>query len=358
MRRLAAALVCCIALAPLQAAARDAYHFPAPGGERQVLAIEASIDISAMEPLIRDFQAIEPNITVDFADSLTNDVFAAATAACEAGRPFADLFITSSSNHVVKLANDACAQRYRGDSGGLPAWANWRDEAIGFTFEPAVIVYNRDLVPASDVPRSHGDLIELLRAKPQLYDGRVGTYDIDQSGIGFLFAFFDAEQSSTFGRLLEGLGRARAALRCCTGEILSEIESGKLLIGYNLLGSYAYQRLAAGAPIGIVLPEDYTLVLSRAAMIPIHAANPEAGRRFLDYLVSPRGRGVAREKSFYFAFDSPPPGDVISAAAGDEAGFYRPIPIGPSLLATLDQAKRARFLEEWAAAMRATKPLQ
>jgi len=346
-------------LMPATATARDAYHFPAPGGEQQVLTIEASIDISAMEPLIRDFQALEPTITVEFADALTNDVFAAAREACDAGRTFADLFITSSSNHVVKLANDACAQRYDSNAAGaLPEWANWRDEVIGFTFEPAVIVYNRDLVPSADVPKSHGDLIELLRAKPQLYDGRIGTYDIDQSGIGFLFAFFDAEQSSTFGRLLEGLGRARAALRCCTGEILSEIESGKLLIGYNLLGSYAYQRQAAGAPIGIVLPEDYTLVLSRAAMIPVHAANPEAGRRFLDYLISPRGRRVAAEKAFYFTFDAPPPEDVISAAAGGDTSFYRPIPIGPSLLATLDKAKRARFLKEWMAAMGASKPLE
>jgi iron(III) transport system substrate-binding protein len=340
-------------LAPLPAQARDAYHFPAPGGEQQVLTIEASIDISAMEPLIRDFQELEPGITVDFADALTNDVYAAASAACDAGKTFADLFITSSSNHVAKLANDGCAQRYDSDAAGaLPDWANWRNEAIGFTFEPAVIVYNRDLVPAADVPKGHGELIELLRAKPQIYDGRIGTYDIDQSGIGFLFAFFDAEQSSTFGRLLEGLGRARAVLRCCTGEILGEIESGKLLIGYNLLGSYAYQRQAAGAHIGIVLPEDYTLVLSRAAMIPLHAANPEAGRRFLDYLISARGRRVAAEKSFYFTFDAPPPQDVISAAGEGDASFYRPIPIGPALLATLDKAKRQRFLAEWAAAMR------
>ena len=42
--------------------------------------------------LERDFQALEPSITVDFADALTNDVFAAATAACDACRTFADLF--------------------------------------------------------------------------------------------------------------------------------------------------------------------------------------------------------------------------------------------------------------------------
>lgn len=339
-------------LMPGLAQARDAYHFPAPGGEQQVLTIEASIDITSMEPLIRDFQALEPTVTVDFADSLTNDVFAAAAAACEARKTYADLFITSSSDHVVKLANDGCAQRYDSNAvQSLPEWANWRNEAIGFSFEPAVIVYNKSLVPEADVPHSHGELIELMRAKPEIYDGKIGTYNIAQSGIGFLFAFFDAEQSSTFGRLLEGLGRARAVLRCCTGEILTEIESGRLLIGYNLLGSYAYGRAMAGADIGIVLPSDYTLVLSRAAMIPTNAVNPEAGRLFLDYLISARGQRVAAEKSFFFGFDRPPPKDVISAHGGEDASFYRPITIGPSLLATLDRAKRERFLAEWDAAM-------
>lgn len=339
-------------LLPCAAQARDAYHFPAPGGEQQVLTIEASIDITSMEPLIRDFQALRPTVTVDFADSLTNDVFAAAAAACDARKTYADLFITSSSDHVVKLANDGCAQRYEsGAVQSLPEWANWRNEAIGFSFEPAVIVYNKKLVAEADVPRSHGDLIELMRAKPEIYDGRIGTYNIAQSGIGFLFAFFDAEQSSTFGRLLEGLGRARAVLRCCTGEILTEIESGRLLIGYNLLGSYAYGRVAAGADLGIVLPADYTLVLSRAAMIPANAANPEAGRLFLDYLISARGQQVAAERSFFFGFDRPPPEGVLSAHSGEDASFYRPITIGPSLLATLDRAKRERFLAEWDAAM-------
>ena len=183
-------------LLPCAAQARDTYHFPAPGGEQQVLTIEASIDITSMEPLIRDFQALRPTVTVDFADSLTNDVFAAAEAACNAQKTYADLFITSSSDHVVKLANDGCAQRYESDAvQSLPEWANWRNEAIGFSFEPAVIVYNKKLVAAADVPRSHGDLIELMRAKPEIYDGRIGTYNIAQSGIGFLFAFFDAEQS-------------------------------------------------------------------------------------------------------------------------------------------------------------------
>ena len=150
----------------------------------------------------------------------------------------------------------------------LPDWANWRDEAFGFTFEPAVIVYNRDLVPESEVPRSRNDLIRLIRENAARYNRRVATYDAATSGIGYLFATQDSVLFSQYWQLMVTLGAAQARLACCTGDILEMIERGEVLIAYNMLGSYARARMVAGARIGIVLPEDYTLVMSRVAIIP------------------------------------------------------------------------------------------
>lgn len=332
--------------------AQENFRFPAVGQETAVLTIRAVADISAIEPMIRDFQEAEPGITVDFTDYLTNDLYDLLSAQCAKGETMADIVISSSVDHIAKLANDGCAQSYASpNTSRIPDWAKWRDEVFGFTFEPAVIVYNRDLVPPADVPRTHHDLAELLRSKPASYDGKIGTYDIERSGIGYLFAFFDTQQSNIFGRLLESFGRSRAALRCCTGELLARIESGELLIGYNLIGSYAYGRYKAGAPIGIVMPRDYTLVLSRTAMIPAKAGRSDLGRKFLDYLLSSRGQSVAVEKSFFFSFDRPVPEGVDAVDPGSGSGVYRPIVIGPALLATLDQQNRRRFLSEWKASM-------
>lgn len=334
------------------AAAKENFHFPAAGKETAVLTIHASADISAIEPMIRDFQQAEPGITVDFTDYLTNELYNLLSAQCAGGETMADIVISSSVDHIAKLANDGCAQTYASpNTSRIPDWAKWRDEVFGFTFEPAVIVYNRNLVAPADIPRTHHDLAELLRTKPEFYDGKIGTYDIERSGIGYLFAFFDTQQSNIFGRLLESLGRSRAALRCCTGELLSRIESGELLIGYNLIGSYAYGRYKAGAPIGIVMPRDYTLVLSRTAMIPAKAGRTDLGRKFLDYLLSSRGQ-AAVEKSFFFSFDRPAPAGVDAVDPGSGSSVYRPIVIGPTLLATLDQQNRRRFLAEWKASMK------
>ncbi len=342
--RLLAALMVLLALSA--AAQAETYHFPSPQPDAEELHIEGSGDIEAIAPLIEDFQSFNPSLSITYVDTLTNDLYARLVKACGTEEPIADLVFSSSVDHIVKLANDGCARTHRSsETARVPPYARWRDEVFGFTFEPAVIVYNRALVPPEDVPRTRDALADLLRLKPDSYAGKVGTYDIARSGIGYLFAFFDAQESSIFGRLVEGFGRSHAKLYCCTGELLQEIEAGRILIGYNLLGSYAYGRLKAGAPIGIVLPSDYTLVLSRAAFIPKAARNAGAGRAFLDYLLSDRGQQVALQRSFFFAQGAPLPARIDAAEGAAQA--IRPIPIGPDLLAAGDRQKRQRLLKAW-----------
>lgn len=330
--------------------------FPALQPQQAQLAIHAATDLPVMEPLIHDFQILHPDTRVDYIEYVTNDLYAAAFSACQRQQPLGDLLLSSAVHQMVKLANDGCARNMRSaETARLPRWANWRDEVFGFTSEPAVIVYNRAKVPADDVPQTHLELADLLRLKADTYRGLVGTYDIRQSGIGYLFAFNDSRQTSTtYGRLLESLGRAGAAVRCCTTEILDELVAGRLLIGYNMLGSYALARLRAGAEIGIVMPTDYTLVLSRGAMVPARAVNVAAAARFLDYLLSDRGQAVAREKAFFFGpgGDAPETGPAIEGAPSIvRSGIARPIAIGPALLAVQDDERRRRFIGEWSSSM-------
>ncbi|MBM1174144.1 ABC transporter substrate-binding protein [Microvirga arabica] len=323
--------------------------FPALQTEHEVLSVHAATDLSAMEPLIRDFQILNPNTRVEFTEYVTNDLYAAAAKACQDGSALGDVLLSSSVDQLVKLANDGCARDVRSPETVMaPRWANWRNEVFGFTFEPVVFVYNREKVPAEDVPSTHLELADLLRLKPEAYRGRVGTYDIRQSGIGYLLAFNDSQQTTTtYGRLLESLGRAQAVVRCCTGEILDELEAGRILIGYNMLASYAYARVRAGADLGIVMPADYTLVLSRGAMVPSQARNANAAARFVSYLLSARGQEVAQRDGFFFGFGGETPPGIEGASSIVQTGVARPITISPALLAVQDDERRRRFIADW-----------
>jgi len=328
--------------------------FPAPGGQQTVLSVHGATDLPAMEPLIQDFQATAPNVTVAYSEYVTTDLFNLASMECNGRQATMDLVVSSSVDQLVKLVNDGCGTSYRSPlTHQLPSWTRWRDEVFGFTFEPAVIVFNRDLVPPEDVPRTRVELLDLLRSKPERYNGKIGSYDISQSGIGYLFASYDARGTAIFGRLLEAFGRAGLVARCCTGELLADLSSGRLAIGYNLIGSYAVGAARRGGRLGIVIPRDYTVVLSRAAFIPRTSRNTVTAFRFLDYLLSERGQRKGREASFFFSFEGALPEEVDGPVWLASSGLLRPITIGPELLAVQDRAKRQRLLGEW---RRSTQP--
>lgn len=335
-----------------QPPATDRTFYPAPASETGRLVIRAAADQASMAPLIQDFQRLNPGISVDYVQYVTNDLFAAATKACRSGAPFADIMLSSAVDHFVKLANDGCAAPYSSTfTASLPGWANWRNEVFGFAGEVAVIAYNSKLLPAEDAPESHAQLAELLRTKADIFRDRIGTYDIRISGIGYLFAFSDLQQTSTtYGRLLESMGRLGAVVRCCSADVLDEIASGRLLLGYNILSSYALARQHQGEPIRVVIPRDYALFLPRGVMLPAKGRTPGLGERFLDYLLSPRGQDVGRSESFFFEIGSPLAGDQVEAPLAG-ASFLRPISIGLPLLLTQDKARRERFISDWRRSM-------
>ncbi|SMF73780.1 iron(III) transport system substrate-binding protein [Tistlia consotensis] len=354
MSRLVAGLLLLL-LSGAAAAAQDArFDARTPGGPS--LVIESTTDLSVFEPIIKAFQDSHPATGVVYRELTTNELDRHVAAACEAGRFAADLVISSSVDQQVKLVNDGCALPAGGDLGAaLPDWARWRDELFGLTYEPAVIVYNRAWFAARPVPRTRFDLIDLLRDS-DAFRGKVGTYDIETSGVGYLFAFEDAIQASTWGRLVESLGRNDARTFCCTADILDRVADGRLLLGYNVLGSYALSRMIRDPRIGIVLPRDYTLVMARAGFVSRDARQPEAARAFIASLLTPQGMRILSGAARLF---SPVDGEQALARLTAEHGkgdganpqAFRPIALSPALLVGLDRAKRRLFLEQWRAAM-------
>lgn len=259
------------------------------------------------------------------------------------------MLISSASDLQMKLANDGHALAYQSAwLEALPAWAQWRAEVIGFTYEPAVIIYNPRLMPPGTQPRTHLDLAVLLEEQPARFAGRVATYDIERSGVGYLLASQDQQISSQFWRLAAAFGRVRARLSDSSPAILDSVASGELIMGYNVLGSYAFARQAAGARIGIIVPDDYVLVLTRSMVIPRTAPNSDLARAFVDFALSPAGQRVGAGPSAL--------GAIMPDSAGTwtperismmGTGVIQPIALAPVLLVALDPQRRSRFLTTW-----------
>jgi len=324
-------------------------QFPAPKEETARLVVYGSTDLVAMRPLIWHYQIENPGTAVEYFEVLTADLYDLIRNDKHAGGHVPDVIISAAMDMQFKLANDGFALRHESpQTSNLPKWANWRNEAFGFTFEPAVIVYNPKILAPADVPSTRFDLVRLLREKADTYRSKVGTYDITKSGVGYLFATQDALQAHTYGRLLESFGRNAVYLTNTTGEVLDAIEAGELLIGYNVLGSYTRLRIAQGASLAMVLPADYTLVMSRVAFIHRDAPNEDVAKSFLDYLLSRSGQEVLARKSHLYAIHPELQGPGTAAELRQAAsGPLRPIRLGTGLLVNLDKLNRRRFLLDW-----------
>ncbi len=334
---LALALVLGLAAAA-RAAEPEAIATFGPSYAQDELRIRAATDVASFAPVLEAFVETAPGLRVVLEVWNTNEIYADAAASCREGRPSGDLLMSSAVDQLVRLVNDGCAQPHWSlATAALPPEANWRDELFGVTREPAVIVYNRDLVPPDEAPRSRFDLVDLLRRAGDRYEGRVATYDIENSGVGYLFAFLDSQQATTFGSLIEAFARTGAVATCCSAEIIAGVAEGRYLIAYNVLGSYARYAAEDDPRLAIVAPEDYTLVLARGAMIPKGAANPTAAGLLVDFMLSDAGRAALA-------------GQHLLGEEADTGGArYRPIALSATLLLGLDQQKRAGFLDRWRA---------
>lgn len=335
---------------PAVGAAATEYAAKSESG-RTTITVYSTTDTGVFETVIRDFQQLHPTVAVSYELLDSMPLYERFLRESRQGQPRADLLLSSSMDLQLKLVNDGHAAPHVSEgASALPAWARWRDEAFGFTFEPAVMVFNRRAMQGRRTPRSRAELLQLLRKEPEAWRGRVGTYDIARSAVGYLLATQDARQSSEFGALLEAMGDVGSIVDEHTAALLDRLENGSLAIGYNLLGSYAKARVAAGAPLIIVYPQDYTLAVSRTAVIPRNAPNAADAQRFLEFLLSLRGQRILATRSHLSPIRAEVLGlDSRTGLADTQVGPLRPIALGPGLLVYLDAQKRTRMLNTWRA---------
>ncbi len=335
MRHLVLSLALIVLALPLPAFEIEDHARFGPGDAAQELRIVSTADIVFFAPMIDAFLDTRPDTAVDYTVASSAEVMRAITE----GTGRFDLAISSAMDLQTKLANDGFARRHASaQTQDLPVWATWNGMVFAFTQEPASIVMSHEALAGGPVPRSRHDLINLLRQHPDRFRGRVGTYDVRRSGLGYLFATQDTRASETYWRLTEILGALGARLYCCSSDMIDAVKSGELLIAYNVLGSYAINREDRDA-FQIILPSDFTTVMLRSALIPANAPSPELAGLFIDHV-------LARS----FGPGAIPLIDPQLDLRQVEAALNR-IRLGPGLMVYLDQLKKAAFLSEWEAAI-------
>jgi len=308
--------------------------FASGAAQATPLRVLSSTDISLFEPVLQSFLARYPGVEVEYLVTST----ASLDRYFRADPDGYDVVISSAMDLQLKLANDGFALRLEDVS--HPPRAQWRQSLFAFTTEAAAFVLNRAAFAGQELPTTRQGLIRVLRAAPETFRGRVGTYDIRASGLGYLFATQDARASETFWRLTEVMGALEARLYCCSGEMIEDVAAGRLLVAYNVLGSYAAARGDLGGQIEIIQPVDFPTTMMRTVFVAERTKVPGPAVDFLRHVLALQSADAGEE-----GYALPP----LAGATGE--ALPSTIALEPALITYLDQLKRKTFIREWESAI-------
>ena len=314
------------------------------------LTIHSTTDERVAAPLVADFRRLYPRISVNYEDLGSTELYHRFIAENQLGREAADVLWNSAMDQMVALASAGHAQAYDSpEKSHLPAWAQWQDRLWATTYEPVVFAHHKPSLPESQVPRSHAALAQWLAHS----QGGVTSYNIQKSGVGYFLATQDAAtNSNTFWATAQALGQRQPQLLLTTNAMVGRIADGRAQFGMNLLGAYAVPQALHSPTLGVIFPEDYTLVSSRVLMLNNRAAHPNAARLWVDYLLSRRGQTVMATASRLYALREDVQGETTGAALRKVLGERaRPMALGPELAAPLANAAYRDFIGRWRAAL-------
>lgn len=151
--------------------------------------------------------------------------------------------------------------------------------------------YNKNLIPAADVPKSFADLLRPgLRGKLAMEGGSLGARVIG--------AMLTANGEAFVRRFKE----QSVSLYVVSGGALNElVVAGEVAISPNILHFLALRSAGKGAPVAWV-PMDLVVANAGGAAVYAHAQRPHAALLFADFLISLEGQKIMEEQ---FKFGSP-----------------------------------------------------
>lgn len=315
------------------------------------LVVYSVLSNKAAQPLVDAFQAKYPAIHVEYdGEGGSTETYERFLTETKLKKPTADVVWSSAMDLQMKLVSEGYAAKYRSvESDELPEWANYQDMAWGTTYEPVVIVYNKQLLPSNQVPVDHSSFSLLLDKNQAQFQGKVTSFDLSKSGVGYMFAVQDQIHSDTWSRLQRSIGNSNPHLAAGTGEMLKRINSGDSIVGYNIMGSYALSRSQKDLPnLAVIYPTDFTPVLSRVMFINVNAAHPSAAKLWVDFVLSKQGQKIIGDSLELNAIrddaEAKQSARKMKQILGNSA---RLIPIEKKLADTLESNYQNKFLQQW-----------
>ncbi len=204
----------------------------------------------------------------------------------EKARPQADVFWSGDPVRAAVLKAKGVSSAYHSkEAEGLPAHYSDSDgHWTGFSARAKVLIYNKDLVAKGKEPKSVRDLLSpRFKGKACLANPLFGTTSM------YAVALFQVLGDDKAKKFFDDFAANGGKILSSNGEVRRRVADGEYAVGLTDTDDYNEAR-EDGKPVGVVYPDEDgmgTLVIPNCAVLIANGPNPEAGKRFIDYLLRP-----------------------------------------------------------------------
>ena len=266
----------------------------APESPGQVV-VYSSVDEVFARPIAQRFEkdtGIQVQLVPDTEETKSTGLLNRLMA--ERERPQADVFWSGDPVRAAILKSKDISTPYKSpEAKGLPTlYSDPEGHWTGFSARARVLIYNKDLVGEGQQPKSIMDLNgPRFENKVCIANPLFGTTSMHSAA---LFQVLGEDKARQFFEKFVANG---GTIVSSNGEVRRRVAAGDFTLGITDTDDFnvAFQE---GKPVGVVYPDEDgigTLIIPNAAVLIKNGPNPDAGRRFIDYLLRPEIEGVLAE---------------------------------------------------------------
>ncbi len=261
----------------------------------------------------------------------------------EKRRPQADVFWSGDPVRAAILKAKKISTPYHSKKAeGLPEqFSDPKGYWTGFSARARVIIYNKNLVTENQKPRSVMDMLNpRFKGKACIANPLFGTTSMHAAA---LFAVLGTKKAKGF---FEGFTANGGRILSSNGEVRRRVANGEFALGITDTDDANVARLE-GKPVGLVYPDAEgmgTLIIPNCALLIANAPNPEAGRRFIDYLLEPETEQILAESE---AAQMPLRSGISIPDNVMPIERLSPMPVDYTTLGKLLEELSKGYLKEW-----------
>ena len=278
------------------------------------------------------FMAAHPGVEVEWFRDGTTRVMAKLRAEFEAGQPQPDVLLIADMVTMEGLEAEGRLMPYPEADTSAYDPAIMDDEGHYFSTKLITtgIVYN---TAAEMIPSSYTDLL-----KPEA-EGQIAMPSPLTSGAATIHMAALTAHRDLGWDFYQGLADQGAIPDGGNGGTYRAVAGGEKLYGF-VVDFLPIRNKLDGAPVEFVFPEEGVSAVTEPAAILSTAANPEAAKAFIDFLLSPEGQQLAADQGYLPAHP-----DITPPEGFPPRDEIELIEFDPAAALANDQANKERFVE-------------